>query len=73
MIGAAGAVEAIFSTLMMEHSFICPTANLDDPGDEFLWADLVRETREGVEVNHVLSNSFGFGGSNGCLVFSKWK
>ncbi len=72
MIGAAGAVEAIFSTLMMEHSFICPTANLDEPGDEFAWADLVRETRD-VEFDHALSNSFGFGGSNACLVLSKWK
>ena len=72
MIGAAGAVEAIFSTLMMEHSFICPTANLDEPGEEFAWADLVRETRN-VEFDHALSNSFGFGGSNACLVLSKWK
>ena len=73
MIGAAGAVEAIFSTLMLERSFLCPTANLDDPADEFAWADLIRETRENVDVKHALSNSFGFGGSNACLVFSKWE
>ncbi len=73
MIGAAGAVEAIFSTLMLEHSFLCPTANLDDPADEFAWADLIRETRENVDLKHALSNSFGFGGSNACLVFSKWE
>lgn len=71
MIGAAGAVEAIFSILMMQNSFLCPTANLKDPEEAFVWADLVRETREGVNVRHVLSNSFGFGGSNACLVFSK--
>ena len=71
MIGAAGAVEAIFSILMMQDSFICPTANLKDPEDDFAWADLVKETREGVNVRHALSNSFGFGGSNACLVFSK--
>ncbi len=73
MIGAAGAVEAIFSVLMLERSFICPTANLDDPADEFAWADLVRETRENVCFKHALSNSFGFGGSNACLVLSKWE
>ena len=73
MIGAAGAVEAIFSSLMIEHSFICPTANLDEPGDEFAWADLIRETRENVDLKHALSNSFGFGGSNACIVFSKWE
>ena len=73
MIGAAGAVEAIFSTLMLERSFLCPTANLDEPADEFAWADLIRETRENVDVKHALSNSFGFGGSNACLVFSRWE
>ena len=71
MIGAAGAVEAIFSILMMQSSFLCPTANLKDPEEAFAWADLVRETREGVNIRHSLSNSFGFGGSNACLVFSK--
>ena len=71
MIGAAGAVEAIFSILMLQNSFLCPTANLKDPEDSFAWADLVQETREGVNLRHALSNSFGFGGSNGCLVFSK--
>jgi len=71
MIGAAGAVEAIFSILMMQNSFLCPTANLQEPEENFAWADLIRETREGVNVRHSLSNSFGFGGSNACLVFSK--
>ena len=73
MIGAAGAVEAIFTTLMLEHSFLCPTANLEEPAEEFAWADLIRETRENVELNHALSNSFGFGGSNACIVISRWK
>lgn len=71
MIGAAGAVEAIYSILMMQNSFLCPTANLKEPEEAFAWADLVRETREGVNIRHSLSNSFGFGGSNACLVFSK--
>ncbi|MBE6371917.1 MAG: beta-ketoacyl-[acyl-carrier-protein] synthase family protein [Lentisphaerae bacterium] len=71
MIGAAGAVEAIFTSQMMEHSFISKTANLDDPEDGFEWADLVRETRYGTEIRHAISNSFGFGGSNATLVISK--
>ena len=71
MIGAAGAVEAIFTTLMIEHSFISKTANLDDPEEAFAWADLVRETRYNTEIRHAISNSFGFGGSNATLVLSK--
>ena len=71
MIGAAGAVEAIFTTLMMEHSFVSKTANLDHPEDGLEWADLVRETRYGVDIRHAISNSFGFGGSNATLVISK--
>ena len=71
MIGAAGAVEAIFTSLMIEHSFISKTANLDNPDDGLEWADLVRETRFGVEIRHAISNSFGFGGSNATIVISK--
>ena len=71
MVGAAGAVEAIFTSLMIEHSFISKTANLENPDDGFEWADLVRETREGVDIRHAISNSFGFGGSNATIVISK--
>lgn len=71
MVGASGAVEAIFTTLMIEHSFVSKTANLDDPDDGFGWADLVRETRYGVDIRHSISNSFGFGGSNATIVISK--
>jgi 3-oxoacyl-[acyl-carrier-protein] synthase-1 len=71
MIGATGAVEAIFCTMMMEKNFICPSINLDNPEPEFDWADLVRECRTNVNVRHSLSNSFGFGGTNASLVFSK--
>jgi len=70
MIGAAGAVEAIFCTLMLEKKFICPSVNLDNPEPQFSWADLVRETRNNVSLKYALSNSFGFGGSNACIVFA---
>ena len=70
MIGATGAVELIFSSLMMEHKFLSPSINLDNPEPEFAWADLVRTTRENVQLKHVLSNSFAFGGSNISVVLS---
>ncbi len=72
MIGATGAIEAIFCSLMLEKEFICPTANLDNPEDEFDWADLVRgASKTNTNVKHALSNSFGFGGTNGALILSK--
>ena len=70
MIGATGAVELIFSSLMMEHKFISGSINLDNPEPEFSWADLVRSTRENVVIKHALSNSFAFGGSNISVVLS---
>ena len=70
MIGATGAVELIFSSLMMEHRFISPSINLDEPEAAFDWADLVRTTRENVDIKHCLSNSFAFGGSNISVVLS---
>ena len=72
MIGAAGAVEAIFTSLMIEHSFISKTANLENAEDGLEWADLVRETRTGVDIRHGISNSFAFGGSNATIVVSKY-
>ncbi len=70
-LGAAGVHEAIFSLLMMENDFIAASANIDvlDPVAEGL--PIVRERLDGVKVNTALSNSFGFGGTNACLVFSK--
>ena len=71
MVGATGAAEVIFSSIMMEKEFISRTINLDDPDQEFGWADLVREYREGVRFNHALSNSFAFGGSNASIIISR--
>lgn len=70
-IGAAGAIELIFSTQMMEHSFVSGTLNLEHPDDGMEWADLVKETRLNVPVRHILSNSFGFGGTNVALIASR--
>lgn len=73
MIGAAGAVEAIFSNLMIEGRFIGKSANMDTVEPGFEWADIVTETRENVDIRHALSNSFGFGGTNASLVISKYE
>ena len=73
MIGATGAIEAIFTSIMLDKGFISPTANLEDPEDEFNWANLVRgEAQSDTTIKHALSNSFGFGGTNGALVLSKY-
>jgi 3-oxoacyl-[acyl-carrier-protein] synthase I len=71
-LGAAGVHEAIYSLLMMEHGFICASANIDqlDPAAEGL--PIARERMDGVTLSAVLSNSFGFGGTNACLVFRRY-
>jgi 3-oxoacyl-[acyl-carrier-protein] synthase-1 len=70
-LGAAGVNEAIYSLLMMQHDFICASANIEqlDPAAEGM--DIVRERRDGVRLGAVMSNSFGFGGANATLVFER--
>ncbi len=70
MLGAAGAIEAIFSTLAIRDNLVPPTLNLDNPSVETA-IDLVPHTAKQREINTVLSNSFGFGGTNGSLLFRK--
>ncbi len=69
-LGAAGVQEAIYCLLMMEHGFIAPSINIDTLDPEFEGLPIVTETKK-VELETVLSNSFGFGGTNGTLVMSK--
>lgn len=71
MLGATGAAEIIYSSLMLEKNFLSASLNLDDPDPEFSWADFVRTCRTGCDVKHALSNSFAFGGSNAAVVVSK--
>ncbi|AYF33259.1 beta-ketoacyl-ACP synthase I [Vreelandella alkaliphila] len=71
-LGATGVQEAIYSLLMMQNDFVAASANiehLDEQADGF---DIVRERRDGVTIDRVLSNSFGFGGTNACLVFQRF-
>ena len=68
-LGAAGAVEAIFSILAIRDNVAPPTLNLDNPSVE-TQIDLVPKVAKLKTLRHVLSNSFGFGGVNASLVFS---
>jgi 3-oxoacyl-[acyl-carrier-protein] synthase-1 len=70
-LGAAGAHEAIYSLLMLQHDFICASANIDALDPEFESAPIVRSRIDKAGVNTVMSNSFGFGGTNAVLVFQK--
>ena len=72
LLGAAGSVEAIFSALAVSDQIMPPTINLDNP-DDGCDLDYVTEGARKKELNHVLCNSFGFGGTNGSLLFSKVK
>ena len=69
-LGAIGAQEAIFSLLMLNNGFICESANIDELDPAFADVPIVRERRDAV-LNCVLSNSFGFGGTNATLVFRR--
>jgi len=70
LLGAAGAVEAIFSILALRDQVAPPTINLDNP-DEGCNLNYVPNTAQERSIHSVLSNSFGFGGTNGSLLFSK--
>lgn len=73
MIGATGSIEIIFCSQMIEKGFISPNINLDEPDEEFLWANLPKETIHNTQIKHALSNSFAFGGTNSCVILSAVK
>ena len=70
-LGAVSAQEAIFCLLMMENSFIAESANIESLDDQAKDLPIVREVQKNKELNCVMSNSFGFGGTNATLVFEK--
>jgi 3-oxoacyl-[acyl-carrier-protein] synthase II len=70
LLGAAGAVEAIVSILAIRDQIVPPTINLDNP-DEGCDLNYVAHTAQKRKVDYVLSNSFGFGGTNGALLFKR--
>jgi len=71
LLGAAGGVEAVISALTIYHDTIAPTINLDNPDPE-CDLDYVPHKARKTTVNYTLTNSFGFGGTNACLVFKKF-
>jgi len=71
-LGAAGVHEAIYSILMMENSFVAPSINIDALDEQAEGLDIVTEKRD-VDLDLIMSNSFGFGGTNATLVMKKYK
>jgi 3-oxoacyl-[acyl-carrier-protein] synthase-1 len=72
-LGGAGVNEAIYSLLMMEGNFITESVNIEELDPEAEGIPIVREHVDNVQLNTIMSNSFGFGGTNACLVFQKYK
>src|SRR5690606_33830935 len=72
-LGATGVQEAIYSLLMMRNNFICASANIDQLDDEAADMPIVLERQDDVRLERVMSNSFGFGGTNACLVFQRYE
>ena len=69
-LGAAGSNEAIYSILMMQNDFACASANIRNLDEQAEGLPILRENRE-MKLNAVMSNSFGFGGTNATLIFSR--
>ena len=70
-LGAAGVNESIYSLLMLENDFVAESVNIETLDDEAEGMPIVRETKN-LKLNRILSNSFGFGGTNACLVFERF-
>ena len=71
-LGAIGVQESIFSLLMMQNGFVCESANIEELDPAFDGMPIVRQRKDNVELNCVMSNSFGFGGTNATLVFRRF-
>jgi 3-oxoacyl-[acyl-carrier-protein] synthase-1 len=69
--GATGVHEAIYSLLMMNNGFVCESANIEKLDPAFADMPILRERRDNVTLGCVLSNSFGFGGTNASIVFKR--
>ena len=70
-LGAAGVNESIYSLLMLQNDFVAESVNIEKLDDEAEGMPIVRETKN-IKLNRILSNSFGFGGTNACLVFERF-
>jgi 3-oxoacyl-[acyl-carrier-protein] synthase-1 len=72
-LGASGAQESIYSLLMMENNFIQASANVENLDENAVGMPIVTERQDDVTLNTIMSNNFGFGGTNACLVFQRYK
>ena len=72
-LGAAGAQEAIYALLMMQNNFIAVSANIETLDEEAVGMPIALARQDDVTLNRIMSNSFGFGGTNACLVFDRWQ
>ena len=71
-LGAAGVQEAVYALLMQQGDFIPASANIENLDDDAAGVPIVREFEAAAGLQHVMSNSFGFGGTNASLVFKRW-
>ncbi len=72
-LGATGVQEAIYCLLMMQHKFVAASANVENLDEQAGGLPIVTTRRDDINLERVLSNSFGFGGTNSCLVFERFK
>ena len=72
-LGAAGVHEATYSLLMMENDFIAASANIENLDEGAEGFPIARERKDNLKLNRIMSNSFGFGGTNACLVFDRYQ
>ncbi len=70
-LGAAGVNDSIYSLLMLQNDFVAESVNIENLDDEAIGLPILRETKS-IKLNRILSNSFGFGGTNACLVFERF-
>ena len=73
LLGAAGGIEAIFTILALQNQLVPPTINLDNVDDNCRLDYVPHTARQVSNLNYAVSNSFGFGGTNGSLVFARWQ
>ena len=72
-LGAAGVHEATYSLLMMENDFIAASVNIENLDEGAEGFPIARERKDNLKLNRIMSNSFGFGGTNACLVFDRYQ
>ena len=73
LLGAAGGIEAIFTALALRDQIIPPTLNLENPDETAYGIDIVSGVARRTNIEHALSNGFGFGGVNASILLKRWQ